>query len=116
MIDPSVWPDLMEGISSGVGATGAILLQSDSRTPDVPHTSGVHDLRSAYFGEGWHTKDPRAERAVPLLVGGIRSSWMPIFWGLMISHAIHSTGNVWRLTVSPGLLSLGLVLAVLIGV
>jgi len=72
VIDPSVWPDLMEGISSGVGATGAILLQSDSRTPDVPHTSGVRDLMSAYFGEGWHTKDPRAERAVPLLFAGNR--------------------------------------------
>src|ERR1700754_3076580 len=70
VIDPSVWPDLIEGISSGVGATGAVLLQSDSRTPDVPHTSGVRDLMSAYFGGGWHTKDPRAERAVPLLIGG----------------------------------------------
>ena len=37
-LDPSLWPELMDGICRATGALGAALLQSDVRTPDVPIT------------------------------------------------------------------------------
>ena len=62
----------MERISAAAGATGAALLQSDSRTPDIPRTAGVDEYFRSYFAEGWHARDVRAERAVPLLLRGER--------------------------------------------
>ncbi len=50
VIDPSVWPDLMENISSGVGATGASLLQSDNRTSRRTPYKGNS---GAYVGLFW---------------------------------------------------------------
>jgi hypothetical protein len=61
----------MEDISRAVGATGAALFQSDIRTPDVPHTAGVHDLFQAYFQGNWHVSDIRA-RGAPLLANGTK--------------------------------------------
>ena len=69
-IDPAIWPEIMEQISACVGATGAALLQSDIRTPDIPRTAGVDEVISSYFAHGWHTRDVRAERGVPLLMSG----------------------------------------------
>jgi hypothetical protein len=43
-LDPTIWPAIMEQNSTTVGATGAVLLQSDIRTPDVPRTSSVEAL------------------------------------------------------------------------
>jgi hypothetical protein len=68
-IDPAVWPEIMEEISTAIGATGAILLQSDVRTPDVPRSAGVREAANCYFAEGWHLRDIRA-RGVPLLLQG----------------------------------------------
>jgi DNA-binding CsgD family transcriptional regulator len=68
-LDPTLWPAVMEDISRAAGATGAALLQSDNRTPDVPRTMGVNDLFDRYFRERWHVDDIRA-RAAPLLVTG----------------------------------------------
>jgi hypothetical protein len=36
IVDPGQWPDILDGMSRAVGAEGALLLQSDVRTPDVP--------------------------------------------------------------------------------
>ncbi|MBN9087896.1 MAG: helix-turn-helix transcriptional regulator [Reyranella sp.] len=70
-VDPAIWPEIMEEISAAAGATGAVLLQSDVRTSDVPRTSGLDDfLRKNYFAEGWHQRDVRADRGVPLLLRG----------------------------------------------
>lgn len=70
VIDPAVWPDLMQDISSSVGATGAALLQSDNRTPDVPMTASVADYFQNYFENNLHIDDIRAVRGVPLLLKG----------------------------------------------
>jgi DNA-binding CsgD family transcriptional regulator len=70
VIDPAVWPEILQQISTAVGATGAALLQSDERTPDIPRTPGVEDVFRNYFALGWHARDLRAERAVPLLLQG----------------------------------------------
>ena len=69
-VDPMLWPDVMQDISSAVGSIGAALLQSDVRTPDIPRTEGVKDAFYTYFAEDWHTRDLRAYRTVPLLLQG----------------------------------------------
>jgi DNA-binding CsgD family transcriptional regulator len=70
VVDPRVWPQILGEISNAVGAVGAALLQSDVRTPDIPRTEAVDEVFDLYFREGWHTRDIRAERGVPLLLGG----------------------------------------------
>jgi DNA-binding CsgD family transcriptional regulator len=70
VVDPRVWPQILDEISSAVGAVGSALLQSDVRTPDIPRTEAVNDVFDLYFREGWHTRDIRAERGVPLLLRG----------------------------------------------
>jgi len=72
VVDPAVWPEIMEQISAAAGARGAALLQSDIRTSDVPRTSGVKEIFDTYFAEGWHKRDVRAERGVLLLLKGER--------------------------------------------
>ncbi len=70
VIDPGAWPRIMDDLSKAVGATGAVLLQSDNRTPDVPYSQEVQELRDRYFGNNWHTRDLRAARGVPYLLNG----------------------------------------------
>jgi DNA-binding CsgD family transcriptional regulator len=69
-IDPTIWPKLLGQISAAVGAAGAALLQSDVRTFDIPRSEGADEVISSYFANGWHTRDVRAERGVPLLMRG----------------------------------------------
>jgi DNA-binding CsgD family transcriptional regulator len=72
-VDPMIWPEIMEQVCVATRATGAVLLQSDSRTPDVPRTAGLDEYqRSSYFGDGWYARDIRAERGVPLLLQGAK--------------------------------------------
>src|SRR4051812_18086923 len=61
---------MMDEICGAVGATGAVLLQSDIRTAEVPCTGGVAELTREYFRDNWHVQDIRAAKAVPLLLGG----------------------------------------------
>jgi hypothetical protein len=63
VIDPAAWPSVMEGMSRAVRAEGAVLLQSDVRTPDVPRTPAISDAIDAYFRDGWQRRDVRAEGA-----------------------------------------------------
>jgi DNA-binding CsgD family transcriptional regulator len=70
VIDPGAWPRIMDDLSKAVGATGALLLQSDNRTPDVPYSQEIEELRHRYFGNNWHTRDLRAVRGVPYLLNG----------------------------------------------
>ena len=72
VIDPRAWPRVMDHLSKAVGATGALLLQSDNRTPDVPYSQEIEELRHRYFGNHWHTRDLRAARGVPYLLQGHR--------------------------------------------
>src|SRR5271155_3089944 len=71
VLEPSLWPSVMEDISLAVGAIGAALLQSDVRTPDIPRTSSVDDIFNAYFQGNWHVRDIRA-RGAPLIASGER--------------------------------------------
>jgi hypothetical protein len=64
IIDPAAWPEVMDEICRSVGATGAVLLQSDVRTSDVPRTRSVDEMITFYFNNNWHTKDLRA-RGLP---------------------------------------------------
>jgi DNA-binding CsgD family transcriptional regulator len=69
-IDPDVWPEVMEEISVAVGAAGAILLQADARTPDVPRTAAVDELFTDYFKDNWHVRDVHAPRSIPRILSG----------------------------------------------
>jgi DNA-binding CsgD family transcriptional regulator len=70
VIDPSIWPEVMEQICASVGAAGAMLLQSDVRTPDVPRTPSFDEALKLYFRRSFHLGDIRAARGVPLLLNG----------------------------------------------
>jgi len=72
VIDPAMWPVLMQDICSASGATGACLLQSDVRTPDVPMTDSVQEFFKTYFDNRYNENDIRAARGVPLLLAGRR--------------------------------------------
>jgi DNA-binding CsgD family transcriptional regulator len=70
VIDPAMWPVLMQDICSASGSTGACLLQSDVRTPDVPMTVSAREFFKSYFDNRYHENDIRAVRGVPLLMAG----------------------------------------------
>jgi hypothetical protein len=70
VVDPAMWPLLMADVCSASGATGACLLQSDVRTPDVPMTASAREFFQSYFDNRLHENDIRAARGVPLLLGG----------------------------------------------
>jgi DNA-binding CsgD family transcriptional regulator len=59
----------MEDICKAVGASAALLLQSDIRTPDVPRTESIDEATRAYFANGWQELDPRA-RGFPRMMAG----------------------------------------------
>jgi DNA-binding CsgD family transcriptional regulator len=69
-LDPAMWSEIIDQISAAVRATGAVVFQSDVRTPDIPHSAGVDDLFKAYFAGGWNAADLRADRGVPLVLKG----------------------------------------------
>jgi DNA-binding CsgD family transcriptional regulator len=71
--DPAMWPEILSQICTAVGATGAVMLQSDVTTTDIrhsPHSAGMNEILSAYFGNGWHTRDLRADRGFALVLKG----------------------------------------------
>jgi DNA-binding CsgD family transcriptional regulator len=60
----------MEKLCRPLGVAGAILLQSDVRTPDVPRTEALDEVVRAYFASGWHTRGIWTRRAVHLFSQG----------------------------------------------
>jgi DNA-binding CsgD family transcriptional regulator len=70
VLDPGQWLSLMEEICAAVSTTGAALLQTDVRTPDVPMTPSVVDAFKSYFDHTLHVGDIRAARGMPVLLSG----------------------------------------------
>jgi DNA-binding CsgD family transcriptional regulator len=72
VLDPSLWPELMDGVCRAIDATGAILLQTDvqSNSLAVPFTESIRDTIERYFASGWYLRDPRA-RGISLLMTGL---------------------------------------------
>lgn len=70
VLNPLVWPELMEGICQAADAKGAAMLQSDVRTEDIPRTEAVSEFFDNYFHHKLHVADVRAARGVPLLQAG----------------------------------------------
>ncbi len=68
-VNPDAWRDIMDDICKAVGASAALLLQSDIRTPDVPRTESIDEGTKFYFRNNWHLRDPRA-RAFPRMMAG----------------------------------------------
>lgn len=69
VVDPAVWPEIMASICTAVGATGALLLQTDARTPDVPRTESIREATDLYFANNWHLCDTR-NSGIPRLIAG----------------------------------------------
>lgn len=67
-MDPGLWPVLMEEICAAANTTGAVLLRSDMRTPEVPITPSITEFIASYFSHDLHIADVRAQRGVPLLL------------------------------------------------
>ncbi|WOH68343.1 hypothetical protein [Bradyrhizobium sp. BWA-3-5] len=70
-VEPAAWPAIMDDICRAVGASAAVLLQSDVRTPDVPRTQSMDEGTRLYFKEGWHLTDPRAAGFPRMMSGEI---------------------------------------------
>jgi DNA-binding CsgD family transcriptional regulator len=70
VVGPAMWSEVIHQISVAVGATGAVLLQRDVRTSDIPRSPGLDEIVRAYFANGWHVADIRAERGVRLALKG----------------------------------------------
>jgi hypothetical protein len=70
VIDPAIWPNILEQITAAAGAAGAALLRSDIETPDIPRTASTVESFKHYFAAGWHTRNPLAQRGFPLLGRG----------------------------------------------
>lgn len=70
-LDPSLWPELMDGLCRATGTLGAVLLQSDVRTPNVPVTDSIREFFDYYIRHGWHNRDFRARGGVRLLLKGV---------------------------------------------
>jgi DNA-binding CsgD family transcriptional regulator len=63
VLEPAAWPVLMEQICRPLGVAGAVLLQTDVRTPDMPRTEAVDALARAYFAGEWRTREIWSQRA-----------------------------------------------------
>ncbi len=70
-VDPAAWPDVMESICRAVGATAALLLQSDVRTADVPRTASIDEAVRLYFANNLQESDPRAKGFPRLMAGEV---------------------------------------------
>jgi len=70
VVNPAAWSGVIEDICRAVGATGAIMVQSDGQPADVLYTASLDGLAQAYLREGWHANDPRVARCVPRLLRG----------------------------------------------
>jgi DNA-binding CsgD family transcriptional regulator len=71
VIDPAAWPAIMDDICRAIGASAAVLLQSDVRTPDVPRTQSMDEALQLYFKHDWHLRDPRAAGFPRMMSGEI---------------------------------------------
>ncbi|SFN60852.1 hypothetical protein SAMN05216573_116152 [Bradyrhizobium sp. Rc3b] len=70
-VNPEAWRDIMDDICKAVGASAALLLQSDIRTPDVPRTASIAEATELYFRNNWHLRDPRAKGFPRMMAGEV---------------------------------------------
>ena len=69
VVEPAVWADIMDQLCAALEASGAMLIQGNTRTPDVPRSASMEEGVRFYFDHGWHNRDLLA-RGVPLLLSG----------------------------------------------
>lgn len=70
-VNPAAWHGIMDDICKAVGASAALLLQSDVRTPDVPRTASIAEATELYFRNNWHLRDPRAKGFPRMMAGEV---------------------------------------------
>jgi DNA-binding CsgD family transcriptional regulator len=69
VLDPAQWSLMMDEICSATSTTGALLLQSDIHS-GAPVTDSAREFTASYFANNLHLSDTRAQRGVPLILGG----------------------------------------------
>jgi DNA-binding CsgD family transcriptional regulator len=70
VVDPAAWPRVMEEICRAINLAGAVLLQTDVRTADVPRTESFDEPVRTYFNNGWADRDIRSQHGIPRLFTG----------------------------------------------
>ncbi|MCJ9699926.1 MULTISPECIES: helix-turn-helix transcriptional regulator [unclassified Bradyrhizobium] len=70
-VNPEAWRAVMDDICKAVGASAALLLQSDIRTPDVPRTESIAEATDFYFRNNWQLRDPRAKGFPRMMAGEV---------------------------------------------
>jgi hypothetical protein len=98
----------MEAICAATVTTGAVLLQTDVRTPDVPMTVSVTELLEDYFDNNLHVGDIRATKGMPLLLSGrnvVRDQDMFRSEAVMLRDPLYASLARFGFRFSPGFLS-----------
>jgi DNA-binding CsgD family transcriptional regulator len=78
VLDPALWPEVIEELSRATGSFGALLVDSNGRGPGAQHTRSQQGLctpslaepTATYFADGWAARDPRAMRGFWLALCG----------------------------------------------
>src|SRR5262245_53257618 len=69
VVDPMLWPGMLEQISAAAGAIGAVVLQAGSGT-FAARTASLSEPVDRYFANGFNVRDVRVKQGVPLLMSG----------------------------------------------
>jgi DNA-binding CsgD family transcriptional regulator len=69
VVDPAMWPEVLDQVSAAAGAMGAVLLQAGTGTFAV-RTGSISEAVDSYFANGFNTRDVRVKQGVPLLMRG----------------------------------------------
>lgn len=63
---PDLWPVTLEKASSVFGADGSCIIAFPSSAIGAVWSSGIDELAHTFFDEGWHTRNERLARALPI--------------------------------------------------
>jgi DNA-binding CsgD family transcriptional regulator len=66
-VTPSKWQETMEDICKASGATSAVIVPVERRTPKMISTSNMEPVLETYFRDGWNERDFRI-RGIPHLL------------------------------------------------
>ncbi len=65
-VQPDLWRTVLHGASDVFGAEGAALLAWPYGPDGAVWSEGLDGIAETFFGEGWHTRNVRISRAMPI--------------------------------------------------